>query len=451
MNTNKYLQYLLIAAAVNATFGDNIAQATLWSVDIQDPAATTHSGVEATYGFGNVWNTFNVTHNPVTTTNPSLILNDSSGSPTSATFSITGTMTAFNGGSGHTLGRDYLLINAGAAAGITSLTWQISGLTPGGKYEFFPNGNFNSAVRGFQMQVDTNGDGSLGSGDTTLKIDGNGALFPSVIADNAGVIRGNYATIAGEANWSGFQLQSHNNNAAIGYAGSHLSLGNNAPIRTTAVAKPLDIDGDDIYGTDGYSFFNVDRVSAASGQPFGQNLRESLPSYISNVNGASSAFSAGGFSYLFMDDPLAIPGPAVADVRSGLAVNHAQSDAETTLMNIVLGAVLPTAGFRLGVFIDNGDNAVLTPTMLRVSGSGGDSGLISTTAANIDGDMYFFDILGATPGSLLYISARSGATTVATIGGITFDTIPIPEPSSLALLAFGMISLWFFRTKRLGR
>jgi hypothetical protein len=40
-----------------------------------------------------------------------------------------------------------------------------------------------------------------------------------------------------------------------------------------------------------------------------------------------------------------------------------------------------------------------------------------------------------------------GATNSAIIDNVSVTVVPIPEPSSLAMLAFGIISLWLFRRK----
>jgi len=174
---------------------------SLWSVDIQTPNAVLMSGVEPMYGYGNVWNAFEVAHHAGTTTDPVLALVDSEGDPTPVTFSFIGTVSGWNNNG--PLHPDYLFLNAGAAD--NDIDWTINGLTPGEIYEFVAYGG-NIGGRGFDMLIDLNGDGSL-LDEVALLVDSNSStLFNSIVANAGGMIIGNAASRGGESNWSGFQL-----------------------------------------------------------------------------------------------------------------------------------------------------------------------------------------------------------------------------------------------------
>jgi hypothetical protein len=70
----------------------------LWSVDIQTVGDNVMSGVELVYGYGNAWNAFEVAHHPSTITDPTMVLVDSEGNATPATFSIVGAVSGWDNG-----------------------------------------------------------------------------------------------------------------------------------------------------------------------------------------------------------------------------------------------------------------------------------------------------------------------------------------------------------------
>jgi len=73
--------------------------------------------------------------------------------------------------------------------------------------------------------------------------------------------------------------------AGVNYAGVQTDLGSGW--RTSSVQKPLDIDGDNVLGTDGYYLVNLPSV---------------LPSYVSQA-AILTTTSQGDPSYAFIDDP----------------------------------------------------------------------------------------------------------------------------------------------------
>jgi hypothetical protein len=79
--------------------------------------------------------------------------------------------------------------------------------------------------------------------------------------------------------------------------------------RTTTRSKPLDADGDNVYGT------------------------------------AAGTASARGYGYLLVDDPGLPPGTSVADLESGLLV----AGTEHNLLQVETGNNMPANGCRLGV------------------------------------------------------------------------------------------------------
>ncbi|MDB4734715.1 lamin tail domain-containing protein [Akkermansiaceae bacterium] len=182
----------------------------LWSVDIQGDGAggnfgqlnppNSMSGTEGSSGLGNVWNIFNVPGHAGTVTDPSLSLVDSAGAASSLSFSITGTVTGWSQ-SGSALVSDYLFVNAGNSD--SSITWEISGLTPGETYTFY---GYGGVSRDIKLTLDRNGDGSL-AGESDFNVNSAGLSIDNVTASASGTIIGSASQgSVSEGNWGGFQI-----------------------------------------------------------------------------------------------------------------------------------------------------------------------------------------------------------------------------------------------------
>lgn len=196
--------------------------------------------------------------------------------------------------------------------------------------------------------------------------------------------------------------------------------------RTNSVIKPLDADGNNIYGTDGYFTSSW--------------LANSLPAYATVGLAASMLTFAGNASYTRLDNAA-----GTATIQSG--VHYRQPGAvEMDFYTITLTAA---TSFRLGIITDNADFAAISPSDLRVRqtvGGTANSGLISAAAdRDKDGDYYFFDITGGQNGDVFVVSGVNDTTNASNgLAGITFDTIP--EPSSALLGGLGLLVL--FRRRR---
>ena len=148
---------------------------------------------------------------------------DSYGNPTGISLAVGGQLNSFNynlyygrSESGALYG-DYWFFNSRNAS--EDIDWQLSGLEPGAEYRMVFYGASQDQDRGFDMLIDTDGDGDL-SDEGTLPIQSLAGAFStpayvdSVIASTAGEIlgRGLGRERAGgdywsyEANWAGFQL-----------------------------------------------------------------------------------------------------------------------------------------------------------------------------------------------------------------------------------------------------
>jgi len=192
---------------------------TLWSVDIQGNGSSSNgqsnpalamSGAEPFYGYGQVWNQFNVPAHALPVQNdPSMGLVTSDGSPSGVTFTVHGPTAGWGGGGGSggrlNLVRDYLFVDAGNVSGDLNADWTLSGLDPTHIYEIYAYGGVG---RDMLFTIDMGGDGSLAN-DAGQLVTGNGLLFGPITPDALGNIIGTMANGTGdkEGNWGGFQLR----------------------------------------------------------------------------------------------------------------------------------------------------------------------------------------------------------------------------------------------------
>ena len=224
--------------------------------------------------------------------------------------------------------------------------------------------------------------------------------------------------------------------AAVSFAGADTST--NDAWRTTDLVKPFDIDGDNVYGTDGYEISSWNTSLAAS--------------YASVVVNAPFSFDGGAEipSYYPLDDPAGTgPAPVVND-ESG--VQYYSAVAGTPEQDFYTITLTQNADFRLGVMVDNGDFLAISPSSLRVRqtvGGSGDSGLVLVTDRDFDADYFFFDVKGAGAGDVFVVSGVQDPNMGSNgLAGITLDSFPVPEPSTLALFSLGLMGQTFRRRRR---
>ena len=229
--------------------------------------------------------------------------------------------------------------------------------------------------------------------------------------------------------------------ASISFAGSVENSTVN-DWRTASTAKPLDLDGDNLYGSFGAVHWTV---TGANQQPSGSATAGWA--YLGE-------FSFGQFSnadYAVIDN-LAVPG---ADIQGGIAAVQLPG----TFTFEMTGTAATYAGktLRIGVMADilgSGEWAADTGKAYQLSqtiGGAGDSGSITLrggAAANGQPEMYFFDVMGVNPGDTFRITAfPSPGGFPGYIGPMSWDLYtPVPEPST-ALLG-GLAGLALLRRRR---
>jgi hypothetical protein len=121
--------------------------------------------------------------------------------------------------------------------------WQLGGLVPGWQYDLLFQGGFDGTGRGMGVTVDRDGDGSLDD-ETQVNVNhvadavANSAMFRSVFADAAGIIRGRTGrtppagTTWAESNWAGLQIRAAGNTGPVVTGPTALAVAENSPAGT---------------------------------------------------------------------------------------------------------------------------------------------------------------------------------------------------------------------------
>lgn len=233
--------------------------------------------------------------------------------------------------------------------------------------------------------------------------------------------------------------------AIVTYAGSQLNVGD---FRTTTVTKTLDIDGNNVYGTDGYYFWGTSK-------PPVNELTFASPSYISHVGVSSTTVSGLTViegAYGTMDDPTLPPGPSVSDITPGIVGGVGTGN----LFEFHLSGSPWPHTVRMGISLLGDTEHPLSLTVFTY-----DPGLAAVTSlatASVSSpagygppDFYFFDLrnVPANEWIVLYGTANTGSPfNFNFISGVTFDSV-VPEPSTALLFGIGGGLLWMRKkTKR---
>jgi PEP-CTERM motif len=221
---------------------------------------------------------------------------------------------------------------------------------------------------------------------------------------------------------------------------------NSVPSSTLGAPSP----GTGTTGEAGYYFF--DDYNETPGGPNSTGDVYSLPAYVtasdidydlsSNSDSANPTATFTTLPYAGRYSQLEIAGTEYG--TGELYYNVASSDpiVDAPLLKITLGSGLPAGGdFILGLLHQDGDP---TPADLTVYlyNSGGTllstadaTGAINTASAGTN-NFYYTEVSGAAATDYLVV-AGSGHYQV-TLGGITFDNVAAPEPSTYALMLAGL-------------
>ena len=224
----------------------------------------------------------------------------------------------------------------------------------------------------------------------------------------------------------------HLSAGTVTFAAAQLDLGSGW--RTNSMTKIIDLDGNNILGTDGW---------------FLPDVRNITPTYLTGVV-SNPSYYVGNSNYANIDNPITTPGVTPTTIQS-LTWNPAGSTVSTLLSFTFAGAIPATV--QVSVMVDNVDSPQFNPNSIEVKqlvGGTGDSGAISVTSAryaNGNPDWLYFTIAGAKAGDKY--SVLSQGTNFATAGAIAFDsTSATPEPSTLAMMGISGLALVFGSLRR---
>jgi hypothetical protein len=268
---------------------------------------------------------------------------------------------------------------------------------------------------------------------------------------------------------------------SLEYAGSHANLvplfpgGGPAnvqnyvvvPWRSEILVKPLDADGNNAYGTDGYALFATtfsypnanlyccDAFLDPNGNdPLFPNIID-LPGWVSESQILAERM-AGGYAYALIDDPVLThgyrdynwgdtqsppsnpPHGQAPYVKMGFLdgwdiLGNNPSEEPAGRWGFTVGADVPAA-FRVGVMTGGGDNGNFAPAevflqeFIGITPVGTSLGTGTLTGAYKDPfvDMHFFDIVGAEEGDQFVFGVMSGPDSFGNSGvaGFSFDVLP---------------------------
>lgn len=201
--------------------------------------------------------------------------------------------------------------------------------------------------------------------------------------------------------------------ASVSYVGEQTGINTN--FQNPSFPKLYDLDGNNVLGSTGYSFFGVST---------------SLPAFLNITQNPGNALfggsdNSGGLQTSLIDDPASL-----TNVRSGLQYRGGDGN----LLTLTFGANTPSL-VRIGFITDNfqywGMNSyTLTQTV------GGTATATSSPTGAFDfanNKTFFFDLANVQDGDVITLSGTSGGS-LAYIGGLTIDVAPIPEPTTSSVL-----------------
>lgn len=204
--------------------------------------------------------------------------------------------------------------------------------------------------------------------------------------------------------------------------------------RNSTPAKPLDIDGDNILGTDGY--WNPSNGTV-------------LPAYVVSAAKQNVGGDNTGAGFGVMDDPEDPSGADTWDFGGWRNSSTTEVELATITLSANAGTLLNNQTLRIGWLYDiyNFSGSFF---MRAAVDSGGDSGLtplISYTDSGLD--TAFFDISNVVDGDIIQLYGTANTDNWAVMGGVTFDSLTvIPEPSTAILASLGLLGLSLRRRRR---
>ena len=180
-------------------------------------------------------------------------------------------------------------------------------------------------------------------------------------------------------------------------------------------------------GADGFVVFNtIPAGGNESGVVWNNNAVNSLPAYVTALDGSTSVSSGGWANY----DGVTVGGNTY---NTGGINNPSAAGTEIASFTFQLTGSVP-ASITLGLLTDNSDNIAWASSNVRIEGPG----ITANQSPTLDGasDLVKFNIEGGVAGETYTVYGTSNGSG-SLFGAATFDSTSIPEPSSIGLLILG--------------
>lgn len=219
-------------------------------------------------------------------------------------------------------------------------------------------------------------------------------------------------------------------------------------------------------GTQGYWFANFDAASPVTDAPVNQNSANTLPSWAAvnfnpggsfpsdNLDGKPYAVSMGGLPGA---NEFTLPDGTTGGSGQVVDVRMTPGGSDTLLKDVTFNQATPTSLY-FHVILDNvpldiGSHVDRVRVTYRLPQDGNTivRALFDILPAENNGiaDAYTFFIDGIENTGYLAIQLRTSTTSSAGMAGFAFDTVLVPEPGGLLLLACGAVGLAFLRRRSL--
>ncbi|MGJ8639218.1 MAG: sensor histidine kinase [Opitutaceae bacterium] len=211
---------------------------------------------------------------------------------------------------------------------------------------------------------------------------------------------------------------------------------------TSSVDKPWSYDGQNLYGTAGYHFFNLtpEGGKGKAHRPVVENLQSALPSYIEAITPVENAYTSHSFGYLPIDAPKSSAGKTL---ESGLlAILPPDENARVELLSIQLGDINDIYGFRLGILVANADRKDLTPEAIVLHTADGHwNRSVINLPTRSNGMWIFFNVSAKHANQRLILSVKPRNSQPAAIGGLVFDDLEVaPQTQPLNVFSDKAVS-----------
>jgi hypothetical protein len=232
--------------------------------------------------------------------------------------------------------------------------------------------------------------------------------------------------------------------STISYVGLDTTTGSAWRSTGTAKSSAYDLNGDGVYGGDGY-YVAYSTLSGTNGVgTVDANVMSKMPTYLSCsfIGGSYGGNVFFNSAQARVDDPSLTPGTSVADLICG-AVFQGKGDGSSTKMFSI--TMTSDTTFQLGLILGTHDQLTHEASSVTITGSDGTTLTEAVSTINKNSAEYMFFTITATAGETFTISV-TGNGAQASCAGLMFESVP--EPSSTAMTIVGAAGLLAFAWRK---